>query len=85
MTDLPRIEVHGRDVAEADARAAGEAMVDLLNAVSKACGYKELRWQVATVAFMCDGCEHQQPFDAPREGWTHRDGDDFCATCSARP
>ena len=83
MSDPPQLRLqlrlHGRDITEADAHAAGEQMCELLHEVGLSL---DLRWAVPRVDFMCDGCEHRQPFSEPRYGWTHRGGDDYCAACS---
>ncbi len=80
---LPQIRVHGRNISEADARKAGEGMCGILNGIGELLGCGDLRWSVSRVDFMCDGCGHRQAFEAPRYGWTHRGGDDFCSACSS--
>lgn len=80
-----RVGVHGPGVTVEDAMAAGVATKDLLHALGEQLGV-DVEWQVKSVQFMCDGCGLLRP-DRPRsdEGWTYRDGDDLCPSCSASP
>ena len=63
-------------------RQIGEQMCEVLHEVGLSMGF-DVRWTVPRVDVMCDGCGYRQPFAAPRYGWTHRRGDDFCAACSS--
>jgi len=79
------VSLHGPHVTIEDAVKAGDATKDLLESVSEHMGHT-VTWRVASIQFQCDGCHVTRP-DRPRpdEGWTHREGDDFCPTCSSEP
>ena len=77
-----RLSLHGPAVTAEDAREAGEATADLLNAMSRRLGFP-VGWAVRSVEFICDGCgATRQGRPRPGEGWTYRDGDDLCPDCS---
>lgn len=76
------VTLHGPAASIDETIKAGEALKDLLKAGGAALG-ADVDWQTTAVYFQCDGCGLQRPDrPAPDEGWTYRDGDDLCPTCS---
>lgn len=77
------VSLHGPGVTVEDATRAGAATKELLEEVGRTMGV-DVEWEVGPVSFVCDGCGLRLPDrPGPDEGWTHRDGDDFCPACSA--
>jgi hypothetical protein len=77
------VSLHGSAVTIEDAVRAGEATKNLLEALGDDLGV-QVDWQIVSVQFQCDGCgllRADRP--GPDDGWTHRDGDDFCPTCTS--
>jgi hypothetical protein len=82
--DRLHMELHGLGVSRETVEQVGQAMVDLLEEVAKNIGAPQaLGWQVGGILFKCDNCQRTQLFDAPRDGWEHRKGDDWCPECVA--
>ena len=79
------ISVHGPGASIDSAIAAGGAMKRLLDTVGAEMGIPAdaVKWEIDSVQFRCDGCGLLRP-DKPGvdEGWTYRDGDDFCPDCT---
>ena len=82
VSDPITISVHGRNVTEATTREVAEQFLKLVDAVSEAQGGPRIGLRVTRVDFRCDQCDHRQPIDASREGWSHIGGDDLCPRCS---
>lgn len=76
------VSLHGPGVTVDAAIEAAVATKELLEEIGRTMGH-DLKWEVASIQFKCDGCGLTRP-DRPRpdEGWTYRDGDDLCPSCS---
>lgn len=82
MEDEVRVSLHGPDVTIDDALKVGSSLKDLLHEIGREMG-AEVEWRILSVQFKCDGCGRLRPNrPSPDEGWTYRDGDDLCPSCS---
>lgn len=72
-----KVSVFGANVTLEGALEVAQAMKDLAASLGAPV-------EIVSVQFQCDGCGLKRP-DKPRreEGWTSRNGEDFCPACSA--
>jgi hypothetical protein len=79
------VRLYGENADSAEAIGQVLSGMDgLFKAIAEAQGLdpEQVKLSVGRMRWVCDGCGCERPDD--HSDWTHRDGEDFCAACSAK-